>query len=88
MDVDTPPSGENPPVRPGTKRTYTGELASSPLTPGEYHGNNMHHIISQVFRVAYMVRGRKSSQSLLSDLSGIDICRGLVMSKVKQLWVV
>lgn len=73
MDVDTPPSGETPPVRPGTKRTHTGEQASSPSTPGEYHGNNMHHIVSQVFRVAYVVRV-VAVDILLFHYRSVNIC--------------
>ncbi len=52
MELDTPTSV---PSKPGTKRTYTGELAASPLSPGDIQGNSMHYTIGQVLRVNYMV---------------------------------
>ena len=54
MEVDTPTKSGGVPSKPGAKRTYTGELATSPQSPGDHHGN-VHYIIGQIFRVKYAV---------------------------------
>ncbi|XP_064383818.1 ubiquitin conjugation factor E4 B-like [Halichondria panicea] len=68
MELDTPTSV---PSKPGTKRTYTGELAASPLSPGDIQGNSMHYTIGQVLRVNYMRAPPTSlgQYTLLPDLA-------------------
>ena len=58
MEVDLPPEKATPTVRPGSKRTHTGELAitHSPQSPSTH--STVQSIVSTVFNIAFSVSAR------------------------------
>ena len=69
MEVDLPPEKDTPIVRPGSKRTHTGELAVtlSPQSPSTY--STVQSIVSTVFNVTFSVSARAPIESCYCPLT-------------------
>lgn len=70
MEVDPPPEKDTPIIRPGSKRTHTGELAvtQSPQSPSTH--STVQSIVSTVFNVTFSV----SASPPLSCATAVSGC--------------
>ena len=79
MEVDSPKQAGS--IRPGSKRTYTGELASAhtPQTPDASH-HTAQHLISRVFQVTFSVSAQPARVAWGGALGWVAMVRKNVTS--------